>query len=215
MARTAPIPNIPAIPGMNPGVFVMGGGGAGGGGSGPGKKGGAGGQGADGENGGSGAEGGGKGADSCGAGSGGTCPNPAHGSGNGTTAGDPVDPMTGRVYTTPASDLALPGTIPLIIARSYSTSLIWEDVGLGHGWTHSLAWAIDEARRTLRVREPGANTTIAPKPDEDGSVRLPCGLVRRHAWGYSITAKGLLYTFAEQRDRRWLHAWSFTSTYAS
>ena len=26
MARTAPVPNIPAIPGMNPGVFIMGGG---------------------------------------------------------------------------------------------------------------------------------------------------------------------------------------------
>ena len=31
MARTAPAPNIPAIPGMNPGIFVMGGGGDGGG----------------------------------------------------------------------------------------------------------------------------------------------------------------------------------------
>ena len=27
MARTAPVPNIPAIPGMNPGVWIMGGGG--------------------------------------------------------------------------------------------------------------------------------------------------------------------------------------------
>ncbi|AUX19913.1 uncharacterized protein SOCEGT47_003670 [Sorangium cellulosum] len=34
MARTAPIPNIPAIPGMNPGVFILGGGGSGGGGNG-------------------------------------------------------------------------------------------------------------------------------------------------------------------------------------
>ena len=32
MARTAPVPNIPAPPGMNPGTWVMGGGGAGGGG---------------------------------------------------------------------------------------------------------------------------------------------------------------------------------------
>ncbi|WP_437781628.1 hypothetical protein [Sorangium sp. So ce1097] len=31
MARTAPVPNIPAIPGMNPGVFVMSGGAGGGG----------------------------------------------------------------------------------------------------------------------------------------------------------------------------------------
>ncbi|MGK3961664.1 RHS repeat domain-containing protein [Sorangium sp. So ce118] len=32
MARTAPVPNIPAIPGMNPGVFIMGGGDGSGGG---------------------------------------------------------------------------------------------------------------------------------------------------------------------------------------
>ncbi|WP_437906214.1 hypothetical protein WME95_49710 [Sorangium sp. So ce327] len=54
MARTAPVPNIPAIPGMNPGVFIMGGGGGSGGkgGKGSGKD-----QGADGSNGGNGANG--------------------------------------------------------------------------------------------------------------------------------------------------------------
>ena len=31
MARTAPVPNFPAIPGMNPGMFLLGGGGDGGG----------------------------------------------------------------------------------------------------------------------------------------------------------------------------------------
>jgi hypothetical protein len=29
MARTAPIPNIPAIPGMNPGIWILGGGASG------------------------------------------------------------------------------------------------------------------------------------------------------------------------------------------
>ncbi|WP_437857163.1 hypothetical protein [Sorangium sp. So ce363] len=60
MARTAPVPNIPAIPGMNPGVFIMGGGGSNGGGSGKGGKGSGKDQGADGSNGGNGANGGGK-----------------------------------------------------------------------------------------------------------------------------------------------------------
>ena len=39
VARTAPIPNIPAIPGMNPGIWVMGGGGGAGGGNGRGGRG--------------------------------------------------------------------------------------------------------------------------------------------------------------------------------
>jgi hypothetical protein len=66
MARTAPVPNIPAIPGMNPGLFVLGGGGDGGGSGAGGGKGGKKGQGADGKNGGKDAKGGGKSA--CGGG---------------------------------------------------------------------------------------------------------------------------------------------------
>jgi len=115
MARTAPIPNIPAIPGMNPGVFILGGGGSGpGGGKGDGK-GGANAQGATGENGGDGANGGGKGTGSCGPGSGGGCPNPKHGGGGGTHAGDPVDPLTGRVYTIAQPDLPLAGPLLFVI----------------------------------------------------------------------------------------------------
>ncbi|WP_437978988.1 hypothetical protein WMF11_23300 [Sorangium sp. So ce295] len=47
--RTAPVPNIPAIPGMNPGVFVMGGGGGGDGSGGKGGGGSTGARGADGK----------------------------------------------------------------------------------------------------------------------------------------------------------------------
>ncbi|WP_441292260.1 hypothetical protein ACSRUE_19300 [Sorangium sp. KYC3313] len=94
MARTAPVPNIPAIPGMNPGVFITGGGPGGG-------KGGAG----KGGNGGDSASEGGRGAGASGQGSGGGCPNPAHGRGGQTTAGDPVDVATGRAFTVPALDL--------------------------------------------------------------------------------------------------------------
>lgn len=62
MARTAPVPNFPAIPGMNPGVFIMGGG-SDNGGSGPGGgKGNGKGGGGKGNNGGNDARGGGKGA---------------------------------------------------------------------------------------------------------------------------------------------------------
>lgn len=202
MARTAPIPNIPAIPGMNPGVWIMGGGGAGDGSSGNGGNGSADGQGADGQNGGSDAKGGGKDAGACGPGSGGGCPNPTHG-GGGTAAGDPVDPTTGRVYTTAVIDLELPGTIPLVIARSYSSATRDVDLGLGPGWSHSLAWAIEERRRTLRVLQPAAAPTGALRPEPGQGARLPCGWLVRHAWGYTLEADGLLRVFDEPQGERW------------
>lgn len=97
MARTAPVPNIPAIPGMNPGVFILGGGGDSGGGKGANGKGKAASQGASGENGGNGADGGGKDANACGTGATGRCNN----CGNNVCRGDPVDVATGRVFTVP------------------------------------------------------------------------------------------------------------------
>ena len=199
MARTAPIPNFPAIPGMNPGLFLLGGGGDGGG-SGPGKgKGAKNKQGADGKNGGKDAKGGGKNAGACGAGANGTCPNPSHG-GSGTAAGDPVDVITGRVYTAAVVDLALPGPIPLVVERWYSTSDAAENVGLGWGWTHSLAFRIDEMRRTVRVVQPGASPLWAPRPAEGATTRLPCGMLRRDGGGYVLSQEGRFYVFAERRE---------------
>ncbi|WP_437947308.1 RHS repeat-associated core domain-containing protein [Sorangium sp. So ce296] len=204
MARTAPFPNAAVIPGMNPGVFILGGGGAGGGGSGRGGNGRGDGQGGGGKNGGNGARGGGKDAGSCGPGSGGGCPNPTHG-GGGTHAGDPVDPITGRVYTVAVVDLALPGTIPLVLKRSYSSARIDEDGDLGFGWTHSLSWQVEEGRRGLRVLEPHAAATELPRRLEPGaSARLPCGVLTRYAWGYALAADGLAYLFAEPQGSRWL-----------
>lgn len=199
MARTAPVPNFAAIPGMNPGLFVLGGGGdAGGSGAGNGK-GGKGKQGADGKNGGKDAKGGGKNAGACGAGANGSCPNPAHG-GSGTAAGDPVDLITGRVYTTGVVDLSLPGPIPLVVERSYCTSDAAENVGLGWGWTHSLAFRIEEMRRTVRVLQPGASPLWASRPTEGATTRLPCGMLRRDAGGYVLSQDGLFYVFAEHRE---------------
>jgi hypothetical protein len=104
----------------------------------------------------------------------------------------------------PSIDLALPGTIPLHIERSYSSSQAEEDVGLGFGWIHSLAWTIEEARRSLRVIEPSANPTKAPRPDMGGAIQLPCGRLRRESWGYSLQRDGLVYALAERQGARWL-----------
>jgi RHS repeat-associated protein len=180
MARTAPVPNIPAIPGMNPGLFVLGGGGDGGGSGAGGGKGKGKGQGANGKNGGKDANGGGKGACGQGAGSdGGACPNNHGGSmgaKGGASQGDPIDVVTGRVFTMPVVDLDLPGPMPLILARQYSTTSRERDVGLGYGWTHTLAWEI-EVRRTRVIvwTEDGLDVSF-------GSVERDTGNLGPHGW---------------------------------
>jgi RHS repeat-associated protein len=152
--RTAPAPNIPPIPGMNPCTWLAAGG-AGGGGAGAGR-----GSAGSGDANASGGDGkadpadGGKNAASCGSGAndGGGCPN-HHGPGSsgGMSRGDPVDVVTGRVFTPPLVELSFPGPLPLRIERSYSSSNHTRDIGLGPGWTHSLAWQVIESRRSVTV----------------------------------------------------------------
>ncbi|WP_437530119.1 DUF6531 domain-containing protein [Sorangium sp. So ce726] len=160
MARTAPVPNIPAIPGMNPGVFIMGGGGGSGkGGKGSGKD-----QGADGSNGGNDANGGGKSACGGAGGDGSGCPN-HHGSKKSgkVSKGDPVDVATGRVFTDPVVDLELLGPLGLRFVRRYSTSARERDVGLGFGSVHSFAWAVEVRRQTTVLwTDTGAELSFDP-----------------------------------------------------
>jgi len=195
MARTAPFPNIPAIPGMNPGVWIMGGGGSGGGRGGKGGKGNAGAQGANGNNGGNGPEGGGKNAGSCGPGSGGGCMNPVHGNAA-LHAGDPVDIATGRVYTLPQTDLVLTGVLVLPLQRTYSSSAAERDIGLGHGWSHTLAWSIELRRRTMVVHTPDGAALARDLPPVGGAVKVPGGgLLRRDSDGFVMALDSLFYGF--------------------
>ncbi|XXT16678.1 YwqJ-related putative deaminase [Sorangium sp. So ce429] len=189
MARTAPVPNIPAIPGMNPGVFIMGGGAGGGGSGGRGGNGAGGDQGAGGKNGGNGAQGGGRNAGNCGQGSGGGCPNPSHGGGGGTQAGHPMDPVTGRVYTLAVTDMALPGAFSLVIERAYSSAQRDLDYGLGYGWNHSLGWRVIELRRRrVRIVTATALACEGRCPEEGETVKLPVGLLTRTRDGYLLKA---------------------------
>lgn len=191
MARTAPVPNIPAIPGMNPGLFVLGGGGDGGGSGAGGGKGKGGKQGAGGKNGGQDANGGGKGA-----------PDPQRYPHCGTES-HPVDFSTGRAFTHPILIVALPGPLPLRLSRSYSTSSAHRDMGLGFGWSHDLSQCIEETRRTVVVW-----TGLGTKVTLD--VRLAPGQekladfgyrVRRETWGYVVDPNdGKTYTYADRDE---------------
>lgn len=136
-----------AIPGMNPGAFVAGGGGDGGGGSGKSGGGGGGANGPDGQSGEEGANGGGNGSGACGVGEPGSCTN----CGNSFAAGDPVDVSTGRVFTPPKRDLLLPGFFEFEVLRAYSTSRCSIDRGTGHGWALNTDWEFQVGRRDIHV----------------------------------------------------------------
>lgn len=200
MPRTAPVPNMIAIPGMCPGVLIKAGG-AGGGGSGAGGGKGKGGKkGARTKGGKDDAEGGKKNQGACGTGSNadGGCPNPKHGSGGHVTAGDPVDVVTGRVFTVPAVDLVLGGPFPFILRRTYSTSAVERDVGLGFGWSHTFAWEIQvKRRRSILWTSAGGKGEFATiQPGE--SAQLDVGALSRHAWGFLLcTPDGVLRSFVE------------------
>lgn len=136
MARTAPVPNIPPIPGMCPGVVVAGGGGDGGGGS-------------------AGAGKGGKGKKGAGAKKGKNDPKGDKKNANDNKdgkgkKGDPVDVVTGFVDTQ-VQDFAFPGPMEFRFRRRYASQNSHRDLGLGHGWSFEYGWRIEADRRRLVV----------------------------------------------------------------
>jgi RHS repeat-associated protein len=198
MARTAPVPNFPAIPGMNPGLFILGGGGDGGGSGAGGGKGGNGKQGAGGNNGGKDANGGGKGAGNCGAGSGSGCPG-SHDGGS-VTAGDPVDVATGRVLTVPVVDARFAGALGLEFSRTYSSAARERDVGLGFGWSHSYAWSVEVRRHTVEVWQGGGQRVVFPRPEPGERVIGPMGwALAAEPWGFVVEADDELRRIFQER----------------
>jgi hypothetical protein len=89
------------------------------------------------------AEGDNRNSNGCGDGSHGSGPCHQHPSGAGTvTAGDPVNVITGHVFTLPHDDLSLPGPVPIELTRTYDSGKAGREdasAGLGYGWFHSLA----------------------------------------------------------------------------
>lgn len=165
---------------MCPSLAVMGGGGDGGDADGDGSAGGGGGGGA--------GKGGGK--------NGAPDPNKYPKTGQG---GEPVDVITGRMYTLPRVDLALPGPLPFVFSRVYSSTMADRDVGLGHGWAHSLGWRVEPIRRGVRVWNEQGVAVDFDKVAVGGEVLGPWGWVlRRETWGYLVDADdGLWRAFSE------------------
>jgi YD repeat-containing protein len=174
--RSAPAPDLLPIPGMNQGVVV--GAGAGGSGGGDGNAG----EGGDSE----GAGGGSGGADASGDNRNApdyekypTCGTESH----------PVDVVTGRVFTHPITDLALPGPLSFTFQRSCSSSACKEDQGLGRGWGHSLGWFVEVERRRVRVWNDKGVSVSFPLPEIGHQILGDWGWVlRRELWGFAVDA---------------------------
>ncbi|WP_437724681.1 PAAR-like domain-containing protein [Sorangium sp. So ce861] len=70
-----------------------------------------------------------------------------------TTVGHPVDVATGEVVDE-ATDISLPGVIPLVIERQYASSRCDDrDAALGPGWSHSLEQWIEEGEETIDLHD--------------------------------------------------------------
>ena len=93
--------------------------------------------------------------------------------------------MTGVVYTQPELDVFLPGLFPLQIERFYRSASADRDVGMGHGWSHTLAWWIEITRRGVRVHTNDGRSVEMQKPAAQGDV-----VVGREAWKLTGEARG-------------------------
>jgi RHS repeat-associated protein len=174
--RSAPAPNLLPIPGMNLGVVV----GAGDGGSGDGD--GNAGEGGDSE----GASGGSGGDDASGDNR--SAPDPQKYPTCGTES-HPVDVVTGRVFTHPVTDLALPGPLPFSFQRSYSSAACRHDQGLGPGWAHSLGWFVEVSRTSVRVwNEKGISVAFSLPPIGHTVLGDWGWVLRREPWGFAVDA---------------------------
>ncbi|MGZ3448118.1 MAG: DUF6531 domain-containing protein [Polyangiales bacterium] len=167
---------------MCPGIAVAGGGGDGGGGSGSGSKKGKGKKGAGKKKGKKNASGkkkkGGKG------------------------KGDPVCPVTGRVFTD-VLDFALPGVMPFVWVRSYS-SRSTRDGDLGIGWSHAFSWVVDVAGRKLTVIDDAGLEQIFDRPASAEPVTNELGWsLRREGEGFRLfLGENLTYWFGPPAGKR-------------
>ncbi len=182
MARTAPVPNIPPIPGMCPSVAVAGGGS---------DSGGSGGQGA-GSGGGGGPGKGGGAADGTG-GDGKAAPDPKKYPLCGTKS-HPVDVVTGRAFTHPIVDFETAGPIPFVFERSASSTIFARDFGMGPSWAHTLGWQIELRRDAVWVFTDKGTKIAFPLIAVGDEVLGPFGWrLKLDQVGYEVDADDGLY----------------------
>jgi RHS repeat-associated protein len=90
------------------------------------------------------------------------------------------------VYTIADVDLVLRGPLPFAIQRNYNSASRERDVGLGFGWTHSLAWEI-EFGRTARIWKDDGNPCRFTPPEDGHHVQQGRLHIARHGNAFVVT----------------------------
>jgi RHS repeat-associated protein len=120
--------------------------------------------------------------------------------------GHPVDVATGRVFTDNI-DFELPGPLPLVFERVYSSSLSWRNGPLGYGWSHSLdqqVWLepgkvvlLAEDGREIEFHTDGLSERVirAGQPVYDATNRLTLRALGNLRWDVEA-ANGVVREFA-------------------
>jgi RHS repeat-associated protein len=95
--------------------------------------------------------------------------------------------VTGRVFTVPVVDLELPGPLLLEIERIYSSTARDRDVGLGFGFTHSLAWEIIERRaQTIVHTHDGLDLDFGTIAPGEGRIGAHGWILHREGSGFAL-----------------------------
>jgi len=103
------------------------------------------------------------------------------------SAGDPVDPCTGHVFTEMYRDLELGGNLPLHLDRMYSSASRQRDLGFGFGWTHTFAHQVEVRRRSVILWKSDGTSMSFPKLEVEQSAVGPYGYkLSRTGWGYVL-----------------------------
>ncbi|WP_152627856.1 DUF6531 domain-containing protein [Streptacidiphilus neutrinimicus] len=102
---------------------------------------------------------------------------PSEGNGGCTTGGDPVDVVSGQMITS-ATDLHLPGLLPLVLRRAYASGYAGGRL-LGPGWSSTLDQRLQVDADGIRYAGDDAQTLHYPLPTPDRPRVLP---VRGARW---------------------------------
>jgi len=82
--------------------------------------------------------------------------------------------VTGAVFTGPIIDFSLPGFLLVRFARSYSSSAVRRQCGMGWGWSNALQWTAEVVGDQVALEDPDGRIALLPLP-EDEVVVLPYG----------------------------------------
>ena len=95
----------------------------------------------------------------------------SEGNGSCTTGGDPVDVVSGQMITS-ATDLALPGLLPLVLRRSYASGYRGGR-HFGPGWSSTLDQRVQIDARAIHYAGDDGQILHYPRPTAPGLPVLP------------------------------------------